>query len=126
MYSFASVLLVSVLIVAGCTGVVTDNEIAGSENSKPLYTLMTESDLSRANEAVQVALETSASGTEKSWQNPVSGHSGSVTTIRTYKTKSGTYCRVYREDLSIGARTERYTDTACRDSAGFWRPIEAN
>ncbi len=118
--------LLGMTLVTGCADVSTHSEIDRSENSIPLYHLMTESDVSHANGAIQTVLESSKSGTKLSWRNPVSHNSGSVTPIHTYRTKSDIYCRVYDEILSIGASVERYTDTACRGPDGRWRPIEAD
>lgn len=126
MRTVAPLSLLGMILVTGCAEVSTDSKVDRSETSGPLYHLMTESDVSHANGAIQTVLESSESGTELSWRNPVSNHSGSVTPIHTYRTKSGIYCRVYDETLSIGAKVERYTDTACRGPDGLWRPIEVD
>ena len=93
-------------------------------DTRPLYMSMTRDDVSIANQTIQNALENALSGTKLTWKSPVSGHSGSVTPINTFKSKSGFYCREYDETLTINERTERYRDTACRDSNGLWRPVE--
>lgn len=92
-------------------------------DTAPLYTEMTPEDVRTANQVVQNALENVLSGTVLSWQNPVSGHSGSVKPVRTFRSKSGLYCRDYDETLSIGDRTETYTDAACRGADGQWNPV---
>jgi surface antigen len=95
----------------------------GNSDTTPLYTRMTSDDVRTANQVVQNALEGTVSGTVLSWENPVSGHSGSVTPLKTFRSKSGAYCREYNETLTIGHRTETYTDTACRAADGQWHPV---
>jgi hypothetical protein len=51
-------------------------------------------------EAAQKALETAPSGKPVAWTNPDSGHSGTVTPVRTYQS-SGTYCREYQQTVTI-------------------------
>ncbi|MDH3414108.1 MAG: RT0821/Lpp0805 family surface protein [Gammaproteobacteria bacterium] len=114
------ILLLSVVAVFGCA---TVNQV---QDPEPLYTRMTPDDVLAANETVRNALENALSGMRLSWKSTTSGHSGSVTPVNTFKTKSGLYCRVYEEMLTIGKQTERYTDTACRDSKGRWRPVVVN
>lgn len=109
--------LLSLVAMIGCTPV---SQITDSE---PLYARMTRDDVLIANQTVQNALENALSGMRLSWQSSNSGHSGSVTPINTFKSKSGFYCREYDETLTINNRTERYKDTACRDSNGLWRPV---
>ena len=94
------------------------------EDTAPLYELMAPDDVVVANETVQKALETTGSGVQNSWRNAVTGNSGTVTPIRTYKSKAGVYCRVYYETLSIGGRADSYQDTACRDKDGIWKPLQ--
>lgn len=103
--------------VTGCAS------IGQMSNAEPLYTKMTGNDVLIANQTVQNALENVRSGMQLSWKSSVSGHSGSVTPVSTFRSKSGFYCREYDETLTIDDQTERYRDTACRDSGGLWRPV---
>jgi surface antigen len=112
-------LLLGLLALLGCT---TVDQIQNKDPA-PLYTRMTLEDVRSANQTVQIALENTFSGMRLSWKNAASGHSGTVTPISTFKSKSGFYCRVYEETITIDNRTERYTDTACRDSDGRWKPV---
>ncbi len=114
-------LLSGLLAPLGCT---TVGQIRNADPA-PLYTRMTLEDVRSANQSVQIALENTFSGMRSSWKNAASGHSGTVTPLSTFKSKSGFYCRVYEETITIDNRTERYTDTACRDSDGRWKPVAA-
>ena len=69
----------------------------------------------------QNALETQRIGTASNWTNPDSGHSGTVTPMRTWQAQDGRYCREYEQTVYIEGRAERATGTACREPDGTWR-----
>ena len=71
----------------------------------------------------QDALETQRSGTTSTWNNPDSGHSGTVTPTRTYQRADGTYCRDFTQSIYVDGRTEQANGTACRQSDGTWRIV---
>jgi len=85
--------------------------------------LLDERDKRLANEAAQKALETAPSGSAVAWQNPDSGHSGTVTPVRTYQTGSGSYCREYQQTVTINGRQEKAYGTACRQPDGSWKIV---
>src|SRR5262245_21728549 len=70
--------------------------------------------------AAQKAPETAPSGTPVAWNNPDSGHSGTVTVTRTYQS-SGTYCREYQQTVTIDGKQEKAYGTACRQPDGSWK-----
>jgi len=120
------------LIAAGLGGCAAGHDLMQSAQSQldslfaqeqPLYLAMTEADVQLANAALDQALETHASGTEASWRNRTSGNSGRVTPLRSFKLGDGTYCRDYRETVTVGGDSEAWTDTACRERTAFWRPV---
>jgi surface antigen len=69
----------------------------------------------------QTALESNRSGQASSWNNPDSGHSGTVTPTRTYQTASGGPCREYQQTVTIDGKTEQAYGRACRQSDGSWK-----
>ena len=73
--------------------------------------------------AAQGALETQRSGVPSTWQNPDSGHTGSITPVRTYQQADGTYCRDFDQTITIDGRVEQATGTACRQPDGTWRIV---
>lgn len=90
-----------------------------------LYPMLSDGDLKLAEQTVQRALEEGLSHETFVWRNANSGHSGTVTPIRTYKTNKDFYCRVYTGSVIIGARAERYdNNVACRDRDGIWKPVK--
>ena len=54
------------------------------------------------------------------WQNPDTGHGGSVTPTRTFETQTGP-CREFTQTVSIGRKTEEAYGTACRQADGSWK-----
>jgi surface antigen len=75
----------------------------------------------KAEQAAQRALEQAPSGTAVAWHNPDSGHSGTVTPVRTYKSGSGQYCREYQQTVTIGGEKHQAYGTACRQPDGSWK-----
>jgi len=55
------------------------------------------------------------------WENPDSGHGGSVTPTKTYTTTEGTPCREFTQTVTIGGQTEQAYGTACRQADGSWK-----
>jgi surface antigen len=84
--------------------------------------LLDERDKRMANEAAQRALETTPSGKPVAWKNPDSGHSGTVTPVRTFES-NGSYCREFQQTVTIGGRPENSFGTACRQPDGSWRIV---
>jgi surface antigen len=76
-----------------------------------------------ANRTTHQSLETSRTGTTSTWQNPDSGHSGSVTPTRTYEAANGQYCREFQQTVTVGGQTEQAYGTACRQPDGSWKIV---
>jgi surface antigen len=74
-----------------------------------------------AMEAAQQAFENNRTGAATTWQNPDSGHSGSITPTRTYQSAGGEYCREYQQTVTIGGERQKSYGTACRQPDGSWR-----
>lgn len=73
----------------------------------------------------QVTLETAPTGQTATWSNPDSGHSGTLTPVRTYQQPNGGYCREYQQTVTVGGQTERAYGTACRQPDGSWKIINS-
>lgn len=80
-------------------------------------------DQQQANRAAHQALESSPSGQAVAWRNPDSGHSGTVTPVRTYEQQAGQYCREYQQTVVVAGKTETAYGTACRQPDGSWRIV---
>lgn len=84
---------------------------------------MDELDRMRANEAV-VRAHNAPLGEQITWNNPESGHYGSVTPTRDGTSDSGNYCREFHETVTIGGNTEQAYGVACRQPDGTWRIVQ--
>ncbi len=71
----------------------------------------------------QASLEHTQTGSLSSWQNPDTGHSGTITPTRTYEQPNGTYCRDFIQTIVVDNQTYDATGTACRQSDGSWRIV---
>ena len=93
--------------------------LAGSEMGKSLDRV----DQMHAAQTTQSALETNKAGTASTWTNPDTGHSGTVTPVRTYQTPEGQNCREFQQTVTIGGKTESAYGTACRQADGSWKIV---
>ena len=84
---------------------------------------MDEVDRMRANQAV-VQAHSAPLGDQITWNNPESGHSGSVTPTRDGYTDSGNYCREFYETVNIGGKTQDAYGVACQQPDGTWRIVQ--
>ena len=84
--------------------------------------LLDDRDKRMANETAQRALETAPSGKAVAWTNPDTGHSGTVTPVRTYES-NGNFCREFQQTVTIGGKPENSFGTACRQPDGSWRIV---
>jgi len=77
-----------------------------------------------ARDTVQSALERRAAGESEVWR--VSGiAAGSVTPLRTWKSKSGHWCREYEELIELAdGQTQRNIATRCRTPDGHWLEVK--
>ena len=71
-------------------------------------------------QATHNALENQPSGQPSSWNNPDSGHSGSITPVKTWQRQDGRYCRDYKQSIVIDGKVEEAIGTACREDDGLW------
>jgi surface antigen len=77
-----------------------------------------------AGKAQYQALEYAPAGNDVAWQNPDSGHYGSVRPLRTYQATSGAYCREFQQQAAIGGEVQAVYGTACRQPDGQWQVID--
>jgi surface antigen len=84
---------------------------------------MDEVDRMKANQAINTA-HSAPVGETIAWNNPDSGHSGTVTPIRDGTSSSGSYCREFQQTVTIGGQTEEAYGTACRQPDGSWQIVD--
>lgn len=83
--------------------------------------------LDRADQQAMAAAQQNAHaapvGQTIAWNNPDSGHYGSVTPVRDGYSQAGAYCREYRSEVVIDGRRETAVGTACQQPDGTWRVV---
>lgn len=92
--------------------------------AQSIYDRLNGADASLAKSVLQEALENRGSQEIRLWRSESSGHAGSVMPLRTFKIKTGHYCRDYRETLLIDREMVSRVGTACRSSDGTWISVE--
>jgi len=85
---------------------------------------MDEVDRMKANQAINQA-HSAPLGDTITWNNPDSGHSGTVTPVRDGTSSSGQYCREFQQTVVIGGQVEEGYGVACRQPDGTWRIRES-
>ncbi len=92
----------------------------GSEVGKSLD----KADHTYMEQANQRALESNPAGQPSTWQNPDSGHSGSITPTKTFQQANGEYCREYTQTITVGGNNQTAYGTACRQPDGSWKVVQ--
>ncbi len=82
-----------------------------------------QADMAYARQANQQA-HSAPIGETINWNNPESGHSGSVTPVKDGYTNSGSYCREYQQTIVVGGQEQQAYGTACRQSDGSWQIVK--
>ena len=72
------------------------------------------------------ALEYQPAGRPSSWRNPDSGHSGSITPVKTWQREDGQYCRDFTQSIVVDGKVEDARGTACRDDQGIWQIVSSD
>jgi surface antigen len=75
----------------------------------------------QAHEAAQIALETHLSNRARQWSSTRLDISGRITPLRTWRSRSGHFCRAFLELVRLPSGVERTgRGHACRNEAGSW------
>ena len=115
--------LIAAAFHGGPAGII-GGAIAGGLIGGAIGDRMDAADRREAQKAAQRALEKEPSGTAVAWRNPDSGHSGTVTPVRTFQKKGGEYCREYQQVGTIDGREHQAYGTACRQPDGSWKIVK--
>jgi len=84
--------------------------------------MLDQRDKRMAAEAQQRALESAPTGQPVAWTNPDTGHTGTVTPVRTYQAGDA-YCREFQNEVTIGDKKENAYGKACRQPDGSWKIV---
>lgn len=98
---------------------------AESRLEQALLRFETRSELARAvlADSVSHALETQVSGVSVDWQSGETG--GQITPLRTYRSRSGHWCREYTRTTRFNGDPIAVLALACRTDEGDWVTIRA-
>jgi surface antigen len=77
-------------------------------------------DVNYAHQAQQKAYSAPI-GQQITWNNPESGHGGTITPTRDGTSADGKQCREYQTTVTVGGKTEQAYGTACRQADGSWK-----
>ena len=105
----------------GSPAAIAGGVILGGLAGGAIGNVLDQRDHQLAAQAAQQALERTPTGTAVPWTNPDNGHSGVVTPVRTYQVADGSYCREYRQSVTVGGQQQQSYGTACRQPDGSWR-----
>lgn len=72
-------------------------------------------------QTMQHTLERAPDNSTGSWNNPNSGHSGTVVPTQTYQASNGQYCREFQTSVVVGGETQQGYGRACRQPDGSWK-----
>ncbi len=97
---------------------------ANGQTPDVLYGQLGASDAARARAVLQKTLETKRSQEKAEWHSDTTGTSGTITPLRTYRIKSGVFCRDFRETLIITGSPVERVGSACRRTEGVWIRVE--
>lgn len=81
-----------------------------------------EADQRAAQQAAQRAYQAPL-GQQITWNNPDSGHSGTITPSCDGTDANGNACREFQQTVTVGGNTEQATGTACRMPDGSWKIV---
>ena len=113
----ALILVVTAPLSSGAVSAQEANDV------HPLHSRLKPEDRGLAEFIVQETLETKMSRETRNWHNVRTGTRGYVTPLRTFRIRTGHYCREYRESISTKGGLEIGVFTACRDSDGIWQRV---
>ena len=113
--SFAAplVIVLATGLIAGCA----------QQRTETVDTSLGSQDRTLINLTLQETLEKNQVGESANWANAPTKRRGSVTPLRTFKSKNGQDCRDYQQILSVEGRSYVTFDSACRQADGKWKSL---
>ena len=89
----------------------------------PVYLRLNPEDRAVAEKMVQETLESRLSRQTHRWNNIRTGTTGYITPVRSFRIRTGHYCRDYRETVMFGFQLDTADFTACRNDDGLWERV---
>ncbi len=88
-----------------------------------LYSHYAAADCPLVGNTFQQALTTAKTGSTSRWRSRGTGHSGTLTVIRTFRNAQGVFCRNFRQTVTANGRTKRASGVACQGRNNSWRIV---
>jgi surface antigen len=85
-------------------------------------TSLDKADVNYANQAQQRAYSAPI-GQQIHWNNPDTGHAGTITPTRDGQDSAGRYCREFQTTITVGGKPEQAYGQACRQPDGTWKVV---
>jgi len=98
--------------------------LAGAWAGSEIGASLDKADKLYAQRNAQDSLEYNQTGQAKAWRNPDSGHSGTLTPTRTYRTAEGQSCRDFETTIYVDGKQETGKGRACRQADGTWQIVQ--
>ncbi len=109
---------------SGRTVATIGGALAGGLLGNQAVTLLTCQDHRAVYDTTQSTLEQYPSGRTATWNNPDSGHWGTVKPTRTYLNDHGQNCRQFEQTIYIDGNPKTGTGLACRQRDGTWQIVD--
>jgi len=109
---------------SGRTAATIGGALAGGLLGNQAVTSLTCQDQRAVYNTTQSTLEQYPSGRSATWNNPDSGHWGTVKPTRTYVDDRGQNCRQFEQTIYIDGNPETGTGFACRQHDGTWEIVD--
>lgn len=91
-----------------------------AESDSPLYDRLDPDSRQLAESTLQSTLESQPSDATARWQSAGNSTSGSITPLRTFRIKTGHFCREFRETVERDGEWVARIEIACRNQNGGW------
>lgn len=106
---------------SGKTAATVLGGVLGGLAGRTIARKLTQKDYGYMNNATEQAVSTNS---PRSWKNPESGHSGTVTPTGSY-VRNGQKCTNFSQTVSAGGETGSGNATACQMPDGSWQILSA-
>lgn len=97
--------------------------LAGAMVGQEIGRSLDQADRLAMDRTAQNALEGTPLQQSSTWVNPDTGHSGSFTPVKDYRSATGQYCREYQQTVTVAGSRQQAFGTACRQPDGSWRIV---
>lgn len=110
--------LAASLLLCGCQQI---ESWTGGTSGNPPSPALNADDSRPITDAKQRAY-TAPIGQQITWNNPATGHSGTITAVKDGYSQQGAYCREFQETIMAQDQPKTTSSSACQQPDGSWKP----